>query len=169
MSPILNPSVEEREALISGRAKSEKWDPEYFGHVSASMKETTDRVKKAKRDWGFILGRRCYFKAMRSDAALDRASILPNISAPVLILYGRNDANIAPQRSGYLDNLLSGYDNIKRTTAYFSYLGHFLGKLINNGLEKMRYDVDDEVILSIKDWLNSTIVAPAAPDETAGG
>ena len=37
---------------------------------------------------------------------------------------------------------------------YFDYLGHFFGRLINDGLSRMHYEVDTSVLTAIQNWLD---------------
>ena len=59
------------------------------------------------------------------------------------------------------------YGKMKHTITYFGYLGHFFGKLINDGQTRMHYVVDKEVLASIRDWLNLNAVEPAAKPDAA--
>jgi len=82
----------------------------------------------------------------------------------VLILHGKNDVCIPVEYAGRLDKALSDHGKMKRTITYFDYLGHFFGKLNNDGISKMHYDVDKEALANIKGWLDLNSVEPAKPE-----
>ena len=67
---------------------------------------------------------------------------------------------------GWTKTLLD-YGKMKHTITYFSYVGHFFGKLINDGQSRMHYDVDKEVLASIKDWLKLNVAEPADNPDAA--
>ena len=81
-----------------------------------------------------------------------------------MILHGKNDAEVPVEYAARLDKVLSEYGKMKHAIVYFGYLGHFFGKLTNDGLYRARYDVDKEALANIRDWLNLNTVIAAKPD-----
>ena len=164
MAALIDPSLQDKELFLRDKAAKEKWDDEYLSLAIKSLRETKERADKTKRDWRYILGKRCYLKRVRDEDALKPAEIITRVSAPILILHGKNDAEVPVEYAARLDKVLSEYGKMKHAIVYFGYLGHFFGKLTNDGLYRARYDVDKEALANIRDWLNLNTVIAAKPD-----
>ena len=167
MAPLLKLDPKDNETFLRDKAAKEKWDDEYLRLVIRSAQETKDRADRTKHDWGYIMGKRCYLKGVRDEYALNLADIIGKVSAPILILHGKDDAEVPVEYAARLDKALLDYGKMKHTITYFSYIGHFFGKLINDGQARMHYDADQEVLASIKDWLNLNVVEPASNPDAA--
>ena len=155
MAPLINSDSESSETLLKNQAAKEKWDDAYLKLALKSTQETRDRANRNKHDWGSVMGKRCYLKGVRNEHTPMPTDILEKISASILILYGKDDAEVPVEYAALLDKALSDYGMMKRTITYFSYLGHFFGKLVNDGQVRMHYEVDKDVLVGIRDWLNS--------------
>lgn len=165
MAPLIKLGPEDSEALLRYQAAKEKWGDEYLKLALQSIQETRERANGTKHDWGYIMGRRCYLKGIRDEYAFKPMEILEKISAPILILHGKDDAEVPVEYAAALDKNLFDYGKMKHTITYFGYLGHFFGKIINDGQSRMHYDVDKDVLAGIRDWLNiNNVAAPSNPE-----
>jgi pimeloyl-ACP methyl ester carboxylesterase len=140
---------------LRDRAVKEKWSEDYLKLALKQMKDTREKAKRTRHDWGFILGKRCYFKNIRDEDVIKPAEVIAKINSPILILHGKNDFDVPVESAGNLDKALASYGTMKHTITYFDYLGHFFGKLINDGASKMHYQTDKAVSLAIKAWLDA--------------
>lgn len=155
MAPVINTASGEAEAILVDKAARDKWDDSRLKMALQAVKDTRQRADKTKRDWGYVLGKKCYLKDVRQDGALKSVELLEKISAPVLILYGKDDSDIPAKYTQRLDKFISEHGMMKRTVVYCGYLGHFFGMLSNDGYSRMCYEVDKEVLGKIKVWLDS--------------
>ncbi len=158
MAPLISLDPGDSEALLGNQAVKEKWGDEYLKLVIKSIRETRGRANRTKHDWGYVMGKRCYLKSIRNEYAFKPMDILEKVSAPILILHGKDDAEVPVEYASLLDKTLFDYGKMKHTITYFSYLGHFFGKLINDGKSRMHYDVDKEALAGIRDWLNINVL-----------
>ncbi|MFA6320673.1 MAG: alpha/beta fold hydrolase [Candidatus Omnitrophota bacterium] len=163
MAPLVKTDLRDYEKMIREKAVMEKWDEEYLRSVLMSLKETDEIVHGTKHDWTHLLGKRCYLKAMRVDGIFDPKEAIVQISAPILIMHGKNDMDVPAEYGASLDKTLAEYGKMKHSAIYYSYLGHFFGKLLNDGLSKMYYDVDKEVLTNMIDWLDLNNAEPIKP------
>ena len=169
MAPLINLEPQEAELILRAMAVKEKWDDEYLKSMIRALRETRERAGRTKRNWGYIMGKRCYLKAVREEAENRPMEVIEKVSAPILILHGKNDAEVPVEYAGRLDKALSDHGKMKHTITYFDYLSHFFGKLNNDGISRMHYDVDKEVLAAIRDWLNlNTAESVKAEDKPPG-
>ncbi|MDD5427729.1 MAG: alpha/beta fold hydrolase [Candidatus Omnitrophica bacterium] len=159
MAPLVKTSPRDDEALLRDRAAKEKWGDEYLRSVINAMREARDIADKTKRDWAYIMGKRCYLKSLRTEFT-DLNDKIKLISAPILILHGKNDTEVPVEYAARLDKALSEHGKMKHSVTYYSYLGHFFGKLMNDGVHKKYYDADKDVLANIRDWLDINNVEP---------
>jgi alpha-beta hydrolase superfamily lysophospholipase len=165
MAPSLKLDTKNDEELLRSRAAKERWGSEYLSLALASNKQTKDIVNSTKRDWAYILGKKCYLKAMRDEDAIKASEVLARITAPVLILQGKADTEVPSEFAARIDRWLSEHGNTKHAITYFDTLGHFFGKLINDGTAKICRGVDKEVLSSIRNWLNMNTIQVISPEE----
>lgn len=147
--------VEDLEAM----ALKFKWSGDYLKLAMRSNLETMNRVKGTKNNWTSILGKRCFLKRMREELDERPLDIIKEVKAPVLILQGKEDDPATIEFASTLDKALEETGNVNRSLTYFGYLGHWFGKKTNDGAHKIHYEVDSEVLGTIKNWLDA--VAPA--------
>ncbi len=168
MAPSVYLEPQDAEAALRARAAREKWDDEYLNMALRAIPETNDRANKTKRDWGYVMGKRCYLKSIRVGSAVLPKETIQKVSTPILILQGKNDSQVSAEQAARADKALSDYGSMRHSVTYFSYLGHFFGKLINDGSYKMHYAVDKEVLVNIKDWLDMNTAEPVKIEPPQG-
>ena len=167
MAPVINVEGADEEAALRDRAAREKWDSDYLALILRALQETREKVEGVKHDWGYVLGKKCYFKNMRVEEAIRPAEAIEKIASPVLIVQGKMDTEVPTECALRLDKALASHGKIKHSAVYFDHLGHFFGKLNNDGLSKMYYSVDKDVLAAIRDWLNLNTVELASPEARA--
>jgi hypothetical protein len=142
---------------LNEMAKRLKWDDQYLKLAMKSRMETIETVKKAKGDRMSILNTRCFLKKMKEDLAANPTDIIRKVEAPVLILHGKEDELVPAKAAATLDKALEVSGNTNHKLIYYGYLGHFLGKMVTDGLYRLSYSVDESVLLTIKKWLDDTL------------
>ncbi|MCX5668464.1 MAG: alpha/beta hydrolase [Candidatus Omnitrophica bacterium] len=142
---------------LNEMAKKLKWDDQYLKLVMKSRMETVETVKKAKGDWVSLLSTRCFLKKLREDLEANSIDIIRKVEVPVLILHGKEDEFVPAKAASTLDKALEDSGNINHKLIYYGYLGHFFGKIVTDGLCRMRYSVDESVLSTIKEWLDKTL------------
>jgi len=167
MAPLIYLEPHDAEAALRSRAAREKWDDEYLKLALRAAQETNDRANQTKRDWGYILGKRCYLKGVRIENTVMPKETIGKVLAPILILHGKNDSEVPVEHAAHMDKTLSDYGTMRHSVTYFSYLGHFFGKLVNDGSLKRYYDIDKEALVSIKDWLGLNTAEPVKQEAAA--
>ena len=165
MAPLIKLEPQDAELILRARAVKEKWDDEYLKSMVMALRETKERAGRTKRDWGYIMGKRCYLKAVREESETRPMEVIEKVSASILILHGKNDAEVPVEYAGRLDKALSDHGKMRHSITYFDYLGHFFGKLNNDGISKMHYNVDKEALAAIRDWLNLNTAEPVKAEE----
>jgi len=119
--------------------------------------ETMEMVKKSKGDRVSLLGIRCFLKKLREDLEANPIDIIRRVEVPVLILHGKEDELVPAKAASTLDKALEDSGNANHKLIYYGYLGHFLGKIITDGLYRMHYSMDESVFSTIKKWLDETM------------
>ena len=130
-----------------------KWDEQYLKLAIKSRMETIDKVKNSKNNWAVILRKRCFLKNLKEELEANPTDIIRKVECPVLILYGKEDALIPSKDVANLDKALEDSGNKNHNLIYYGYLGHFFGKIINDGVHKFYYEIDPAVLDTIKKWL----------------
>ncbi|MDP3791910.1 MAG: alpha/beta fold hydrolase [Candidatus Omnitrophota bacterium] len=142
---------------LNEMAAKRKWDEQYLKLTIKSRMETIDKVKNIKGDWATILRTRCFLKKLREDLQENPIDIIRKVECPVLILQGKEDELIPPKDVSNLDKALEDSGNKNHKLIYYGYLGHFLGKPINDGVHKLYYETDPAVLDTIKKWLEGNV------------
>jgi len=136
------------------------------------MKETDEKVKASSGNWISILGKRCYVKNMREETPPAFKEMAGKVKSPVLILQGQEDTETSRETASELDKAFAATGNPDHTLTYYGYLGHFFGKKTSDGIHRIYYDTDKDVLRSMQKWLDKTlaeqITAPAAGMLQAG-
>ncbi|MDO8524870.1 MAG: hypothetical protein Q7S07_00075, partial [Candidatus Omnitrophota bacterium] len=89
-------------------------------------------------------------------------------STGILILQGKKEAEVSADNAQRLDRMLSASGKVKHSIIYFNDAGHFLGKLVDDGVSKMHYEADKEILAGIRDWLSlNTVEIAKEPDNPA--
>ena len=135
-------------------AKKLKWDDRYFKLAMKSRMETIETVKKSKGDWISLLRTRCFLKKLRQDLEANPIDVIRKVEVPVLVLHGKEDRLVPAKSASTLDKALEDSGNINHKLIYYGYLGHFFGKPVTDGLNRVSYSVDQSVVSAIKKWLN---------------
>ena len=165
-APFVDLEPQEAEEILRLRAAKEKWDDEYLKLVLRALQETRNKAVTTKRNWSYIAGKKCYMKAVRDEAMIKPLEVIEKVSAPILILQGRKDTDVLSEYAKSLDKALSEHGHAKHRITYLDNLGHFFGKLNVDGISRMRYIVDNEVLAAMRDWLNLNTTEVAKPEET---
>lgn len=143
-------------------AAESRWSEDYLKLVMRSRMETLDKIKNNNKNWTAILGKRCFLKKMREELTENPVEGVKNIKIPVLILQERDSAAGLAESASILDKALEESGNKAHTLTYFGYLGRFFGTLVNDGVHKMHYEADKDVLYTIKSWLEKSLEAPEA-------
>ena len=141
------------------------WSEDYLKLVLKSVEETREKVEKARHGWTFVSGKICFVKNLKEEMAEKPNDLVKIAKPPVLILQGKNDEDCLPETAPFIDKSLGDSGNQDHLVRYYSYLGHFLGKTVNDGLHKVHYEADAEVLGNMKSWLEAHTAAPAAPTQ----
>lgn len=157
MAPSIYPEARLSEEYLRYMADKNKWGEDYISLVRACEKETAGKADASRGDWTYIMGRRCYVKNLNSKNTGLSANAIKNVPASVLILCGKMDDKIPLQSAQNIDKALADSGNQDHSIRYYSYLGHFLGKKVSDGIHRTRYEPDGDVMTNIKDWLNTPI------------
>ena len=160
MSPLISLSGETDINFdnLSEMAKKMKWDDQYLKLAMKSRMETAETIKRAKGDRISLLGTRCFLKKLREDIEANPIDIIRKVDVPVLILHGKEDELIPAKAASTLDKALEESGNINHKLIYYGYLGHFFGKIVNDGSYKMHYSADESVLLTISKWLGDNLL-----------
>lgn len=144
------------------------WNEAYLKLVSESALETKEYVVNTKGNWASVLGKRCYLKKAREELEEKPIDTIKNITTPVFILQGREDEEVFAESAFNIDKALEGAGNSQTTLLYFGYLGHFFGEIVNDGIYRMRYDLDAGVLEAIKSWLAKNL-PPSGDSASSSG
>ena len=153
-------SAEKTEAFKELASKA-KWTEEYLKLADRSIAQAEARVMGSRSNWTRILGNRVFLKKIREELSEKPVELIKNIKAPVLILQGKEDEESPMEIAPKLDKALADSGNAGHTLTYYGYLGHFLGKAVNDGNSRIHYEIDKEVAENIKNWLNTALNPPA--------
>lgn len=138
---------------LNEMAEKRKWDDQYLKLAIKSRMETIDKVKGTKSNWASILNTRCFLRKLREELEENPADIIRGVECPVLILHGKNDEMVPSKDVAGFDKALEDSGNKNHKLIYYGYLGHFLGKIINDGIHKLYYETDQAVLETAKKWL----------------
>lgn len=134
-----------------------KWDDQYKKLAIKSRMETIDRVKKTRNNWISLLRTRCFLKRLRDQLDARSIDVIRKVAVPVLILHGKEDELVPAKASATLDKALEESGNANHKLIYYGYLGHFFGKLRNDGGHKLYYQTDEAVLDAINKWLDANL------------
>lgn len=164
IAPVLGPASEDDMLkAIKTKGAKEKWTDKYLKTVVKSIREGRERVRDARHNWIYIFGKKCFVKNMKESMQEDPIEIVKKINGPVLIMQSKDDEDVPEDTISRLEAALGQAGN-PTTTAYYSYLGHFLGKLVNDGVHRMHYEISKEPLKNIKAWLDVNLQeAPPEP------
>lgn len=142
-------------------ASKARWSDEYLKMATMSAQETTDKVKGSAHNWAYAFGRRLFLKNTREAIGERPFDIVKKIEIPVLILQGKEGDDSVKDTASRIDEALGEAENPDHTITYYSYLGHFFGNAVTDGIHENHYEVDREVLGNIKNWLvNRDTAAP---------
>ncbi|MFH0764286.1 MAG: alpha/beta fold hydrolase [Candidatus Omnitrophota bacterium] len=141
-----------------------KWGQDYLKSVKKSLEEIKDRASRSKGNWAFILWKRCFVKRVKEEMNRIPSLFIKNVKVPVLILQGRQDSPSSMESSFLLDRMLEDGGNISHALTYYGYLGRYFGKKVNDGIYKIHYAADKDVLDNIINWIAKMA---AAPQETS--
>ena len=142
---------------LNEMAAKYKWDEQYLSLAMKSRIETIEKVKGTKNKWASAMRIRCFLKKLRDELEENPTDIARKVEVPVLILHGKEDEHIPAKAAADLDKALEDGGNKNHKLIYYGYLGHFFGKLVNDGKHKMYYQADPDVLSTIKKWLDSNV------------
>ncbi len=130
-----------------------KWDEQYLKLAIKSRMETIEKVKNSRRNWISILRTRCFVKKLKDSLEENPIDIIRKVECPVLILHGNDDELIPAEDAANLDKALEDSGNKNHKLIYYGYLGHFMGKLINDGAHMLYYETDPAILDATLKWL----------------
>ena len=159
MAPLISSGGETDLSFDSLKEMAKKlgWDEQYLKLAIKSRMETIDRVKKTNNKWVSLLRTRCFLAKLREELEENPTDIIRKVDVPVLILQGKEDELIPAKASETIDKALEESGNKNHKLIYYGHLGHFFGKLNNDGVNKMRHEVDKEVLDAIDKWLDGNL------------
>lgn len=140
---------------INEMASKRNWDQRYVNLIIKSRMETIEKVRSTKNNWIYILKKRCFAGKMREALEGDPSDIIRKVECPVLILHGKEDELVLPKDALNLDKALEDSGNKNHNLIYYGYLGHFFGKLVNDGVHTFYHETDPAVLDNIREWLNN--------------
>jgi alpha-beta hydrolase superfamily lysophospholipase len=140
---------------LNEMATKYKWDDQYLKLTIKSRMETIEKVKATKNNWAFILRKRCFLRKLREGLEENPTDIIRGVECPVLILHGKEDEMVPSKDVASFDKALEDSGNKNHNLIYYGYLGHFLGKPINDGIHKLYYETDPAILDTIKKWLEA--------------
>ena len=163
MSPVVYLGYKDEKKINALKNTSSRgnWTEDYLRLAALSMKTSEERASALDRNWTSILGKRVFLKNMREEASDNQSELVKNLKVPILVLQGKEDEVLPPESVTGLDKALTDSGNSSHIFTYYGYLGHFFGKAVNDGIHKIHYEADGEVLDNIKNWINSNIPAPA--------
>jgi len=130
-----------------------KWGQEYLKSVKKSLEEIKGGASRSKGNWALILWKRCFVKRVKEEMDEKPSLFIKNIKVPVLILQGGQDNPSSMESSSLLDRMLEDGGNTSHALTYYGYLGHYFGRKINNGTQRIHYEADKDVLDNIVSWL----------------
>jgi predicted esterase len=140
---------------LNEMAAKYKWDNQYLKLAMKSRMETIEKVKATKNNWAFILKTRCFLRKLREGLEENPTDIIRGVECPVLILHGKEDDMVPFKDVANFDKALEDSGNKNHKLIYYGYLGHFLGKPMDDGIRKLYYETDPAVLDTIKKWLET--------------
>jgi len=143
---------------LSEMANKLKWDDQYLKLAMKSRMETLEMVKETKGDWVSLLNTKCFLKKLREDLEANPIDVIRKVEVPVLILNGKEDEFVPAKAVSTLDKALEDSGNKNHKLIYYGYLGHFFGKLVTDGTQRLSYSMDDNVLTTIQNWLDETLL-----------
>lgn len=157
MSPLTYGEIDPAEwrEVITRTAQNFKWSDEYLKLALRSIDETQKKAAIQKNAFSF-LRKKCYLKDMKERQADKPMELSASIKVPTLILQGKEADDASLRLAPIIDRAIAGSGNTKHTLTYYGYLGPYFGKKVNDGIHKIRYEIDKEVLENIKTWLDNT-------------
>lgn len=160
MSPLTYGEIDPagwREA-ITRSAQNFKWSDEYLKLALRSVDETQKKSAIQKNAFSF-LRKKCYLKDMRERQAEKPLELSASIKVPTLILQGKEADDASLRTAPIIDSEIAKSGNKEHALTYFGYLGPYFGKKVNDGIHRVHYEIDKEVLESIRTWLDDTFTA----------
>lgn len=159
MSPMIHLGYKDEERINALKSASSRgnWTEEYFRLALLSMKTSIEVAVRSDRNWASILGKRVFLRNMREDAPGNQSELIKNLNIPILILQGKEDEALPPELATGLDKALTDSGHSSHILTYYGYLGHFFGKIVNDGSHKIHYEADKDVLDNIKNWVKGLI------------
>lgn len=156
---------------LNQMAAKNKWDEQYLKLAIKSRMETIDKVKNSRKNWISIMKTRCFAKKMRDSLEENPTDIIRKVECPVLIMHGKEDDLIPAEDVANLDKALEDSGNKNHKLIYYGYLGHFMGKFVNDGSHRLYYETDPVILEATLKWLEGVAqldmtppTAPQSPD-----
>jgi len=130
-----------------------KWTSDYNKSITASTAETKKLALEAKGNWIYMMFRRCFVKRIKEEASLSCEDLIKQMTIPVLILQGNKDEIVPAEAATELDSIFQNSSKSRHTLIFFGYLGHFFGKIVNDGTQRIYYELDKDAAGSLLNWL----------------
>lgn len=163
MAPKISLLQEDKDfSDLKNIAWTDKWSEEYLKLAMKCIGQTATKVISSGHDWSYILRKKVYLRNIREKLETKPLNLLKDIKVPVLILQGKEDEGSILKYAAVFDKTLSESSNPSHTLTYFSYLGHFFGKKVNDGTHRIHYKIDNGVLENIKNWMNAEPVNPSS-------
>ena len=143
---------------LKGLAAKSGWSEDYLKLAMKSDVETVEKASSSKGKRISISGNHCFVKKVDQRSKAHTSDSIKNLKIPILILQGRDDDPLSVEAAAAFDKTLEEGGNITHTLTYFGYLGHFFGKRVNNGFNRIYYETDESVLGNIRDWLKSRLI-----------
>ncbi len=142
---------------VNQAAQKYKWSGEYLKLAIRSIDETRKKCAITRNTFSY-LRKKCYLKDMKERQAEKPMDLIAGIKVPVLILQGKEADDESLRLAPIIDKTTAESGNTRHMLTYYGYLGPFFGKKVSDGIHKIRYETDKEVLENIQNWLDSTVV-----------
>lgn len=161
---LANPDSEQTLNCIK---EMQKADREYAKTQDLSMKETLSLTKNTKKEYVFAYGKHLFARRMSQLFNFKPTEGFGKFDIPLLIIYGKKDEFGSQD---YVNDVVAVLNEAKLQKArviHFRKLGHFLGKLTDEGNMVKHYRINREAIETLKGWINEKLAEKLA--EARGG
>lgn len=133
--------------IFAAAAERNKWDESYRSAILQASRDTKNRIESSKFNWAYILRRRAFTAEMKGRMSSSILSDMKKISPNALTVQGKDDSTIIGEAAGEI-----GGDLI-----YYSYLDHFFGPTILDGIHPIYYEPSSDMMDAVKQWLDKRL------------
>lgn len=152
---------------LKNMASKAKWSDDYLRTAVMCNQETEKKAATSNRGALNILGKKVFLENTRQRLAYNPADFIKKIKVPVLILQGKETEEGFVESASLIDNALREYGNQDHVLRYYGYAGTFFAKSVNDGIHRIHYEADKEILIDIRDWIKPRLTEPVLQADTA--